>query len=81
MQSQTIRVSEMQPGQTGKLVEIRAQGAVRRRLFDLGLIPGTKITCRYLAPSGSPMALFVRGSVFALRRRDAQALTVEVVAG
>ena len=70
-------LSELSAGQTARVCEIRVEGALRRRLFDLGLIPGTLVSCREKAPSGSPIAFFVRGAVIALRRRDAAKIFVE----
>ena len=60
-------------------IQIRVEGALRRRLFDLGLIPQTLVSCRFAAPAGSPMAFTVRGAVLALRTRDAQEIFVERV--
>ena len=51
--------------------EVFLPGEVRRRLMDLGLTPGARVTCLFSAPSGDPRAYMVRGSVIALRREDA----------
>ena len=59
------------------MAEICVEGALRRRLFDLGLIPGTFISCRCVAPAGSPMAFTVRGAAIALRRCDAAQILAE----
>ena len=47
------------------------QGALRRRLLDIGLIPGTRVTCTAVSPAGDPAAYLIRGAVIALRGRDA----------
>ena len=47
---------------------------MRRRLLDLGLIPGTRVTCQGRSPAGDPAAYLVRGTVVALRARDAAAV-------
>ncbi len=78
MQKEKLSLSELAPGMRARLKELAVDGALRRRLFDLGLIPGTVIECRYLAPSGSPMAVRVRGTNLALRRQDAKKLFVEL---
>ena len=49
----------------------RMGGAMRRRLLELGLVPGTRAECLLRAPSGSPAAYLVRGAVIALRQCDA----------
>ena len=63
-------------GVSGGLRGLDFQGGMGRRLRDLGLIPGTRIRCAFVAPSGSPMAFWIRGAVIALRRADAQNVTV-----
>ena len=76
---QRIPLAAIAPGETVRVAEIRVEGALRRRLFDLGLIPQTLVSCRLAAPAGSPMAFTVRGAVLALRTRDAQEIFVERV--
>ena len=44
---------------------------MRRRLLDIGLIPGTRVTCTAVSPAGDPAAYLIRGAVIALRGRDA----------
>ena len=79
MRKKKMPLSEVLPGQTARVAEIRLEGALRRRLFDLGLIPQTLVSCRFAAPAGSPMAFTVRGAAIALRTRDAQEIFVERV--
>ncbi len=65
-------------GDTARLRSLSlSDGPMRRRLLDLGLIEGTCITCLQRSPSGDPTAYFVRGSVIALRARDAAQIFVE----
>lgn len=63
-------------GESALVTELRADTAMGRRLLDIGLIPGTKVTCVAKSPAGDPAAYLIRGAVIALRRVDA--LTVEV---
>lgn len=77
MQPEAVFLSALAPGMRARLTEVQVHGALRRRLFDLGLIPGTLIECRFLAPSGSPIAVRVRGTNLAIRRQDAKKLLVE----
>lgn len=51
-------------------------GAERRRLLDLGLVPGTPVRCEFTSPFGSPRAYFLRGSLVALRREQAERILV-----
>jgi len=48
-----------------------------RRLIDLGLIRGTRVTCIARSPSGDPCAYLIRGALIALRRGDAQDVRLE----
>ena len=78
MQGKQILLSALRPGEAARVTEIRVEGALRRRLFDLGLIPGTLVRCRLAAPAGTPLAFLVRGASIALRRRDAEKILAEV---
>ena len=57
-------------GQSALVEVIEAEPAMRRRLLDLGLIPGTRVTCIAKSPAGDPAAYLIRGAVIALRRED-----------
>lgn len=72
-----MRLSELKQGQSAAVVRLRLAGAIRRRLYDLGMIPGTLVTRLQTAPSGSPIAYAVRGAVIALRKKDARNVAVE----
>ena len=54
------------------------QGALRRRLLDLGLTPKTQVTVQKVAPMGDPIELRVRGYALSLRKEDARNIEVEV---
>lgn len=58
-------------GQSGVVADVAAESAMRRRLFDLGLVPGTTVTCTAVSPAGDPAAYLIRGAVIALRGKDA----------
>lgn len=58
-------------GQSARVTCVRAEPALRRRLLDIGLIPGTTVTCVALSPAGDPAAYRIRGAIIALRTRDA----------
>ena len=67
----TKRLSALRPGETGAVA-----GEVSGRLYDLGLMQGTKVTCLQKSPMGDPAAYAIRGAVFAIRKSDADAVTV-----
>lgn len=71
-----ISMADLRPGQSAAVSKVLLTGKVRRRLQDLGVIPGTVIRCEFHAPAGSPGAYMVLGTVIALRRKDARKVLV-----
>lgn len=61
----------LRPGQTAVVSGLMAQGPMRRRLQDIGLIRGTCVECLSKSPLGDPAAYLIRGAVIALRKNDA----------
>ena len=68
---------DMTPGQVVQVASLDAQGMGRRRLLDLGFVPGTRITIVRKSPLGDPVAYRVRGATIALRNCDARQVLVE----
>ena len=58
-------------GMSARVAEVEGSSPMSRRLLDLGLVPGTRVTCTAVSPAGDPAAALIRGAVIALRRRDA----------
>jgi len=77
-QIEGVPLDSLQPGQTGVVTGISylSRGVERRRLFDLGIIPGTPIDVEMVNPSGDPTAYRIRGSVIALRSNQARLIKV-----
>lgn len=75
----SIGLDRLRPGQTATVSALEAQGSMRRRLQDIGLIQGTQVECVSISPLGDPAAYLIRGAVIALRGRDAADVTVERV--
>lgn len=65
-----MTLNELKLNETGYIKDLRCNDGVKRRLLDLGLIKGTKITPLYVSPSGDPTAFEIRGSVIAIRVED-----------
>ena len=64
-------------GGTVKVVKIHGEGAVKRRIMDMGITKGVEIYVRKVAPLGDPMELNLRGYELTLRRADASMVEVE----
>lgn len=70
-------LEELAPGQRGVILSIgNRSGAVKRRLVDMGLTPGTEIKVKKIAPFGDPIEVNLRGYALSLRKEDAGQITV-----
>ena len=70
-------LKEIPCGGTVTVVRVHGEGALRRRILDMGLAKGTKVYVRKVAPLGDPMELTVRGYELSIRKGDAEMVEVE----
>lgn len=63
-------------GESATVVKIHGEGAVRRRIMDMGLTRGVDVTVRKVAPLGDPIEVTVRGYELSLRKADAEMIEV-----
>ena len=64
-------------GSTAKVVKIHGEGAVKRRIMDMGITRGVEIYVRKVAPLGDPIEITVRGYELSLRKADAESIEVD----
>lgn len=64
-------------GETVKVVKFHGEGAVKRRLMDMGLTKGTEVYVRKVAPLGDPFEVTVRGYELSIRKVDAEMIEVQ----
>ena len=64
-------------GETATIVRLHGEGALKRRIMDMGLTKGTEVYVRKVAPLGDPMELTVRGYELSVRKGDAELIEVE----
>jgi ferrous iron transport protein A len=64
-------------GSAAKVVKIHGEGAVKRRIMDMGITRGVEIYVRKVAPLGDPIEVTVRGYELSLRKADAESIEVE----
>ena len=64
-------------GETVKVVKLHGEGAVKRRIMDMGLTKGVEVYVRKVAPLGDPIEITGRGYELSLRKADAQMVEVE----
>lgn len=71
----TLREAKVK--ETLKVVKLHGEGAVRRRLMDMGLTKGVEVYVRKVAPLGDPVEITVRGYELSVRKADAEMIEVE----
>src|SRR5262245_10882404 len=69
-------LAELKLGDVVSIEHVGGERAFRRRLMELGLVPGTRVELVAVAPLGDPLELLVRGSSLSIRRSDASAVRV-----
>jgi DtxR family Mn-dependent transcriptional regulator len=74
-----VPLNTLSPGERGEVVALspRLRGTDRRRMMDLGILPGTTIEVEMTSPSGDPTAYKIRGALIALRKEQARLIRVE----
>ena len=70
-------LKEVGIGESAVVVRIHGEGAIKRRIMDMGITKGVKSTVRKLAPLGDPIEMTVRGYELSLRKADAELIEVE----
>ena len=70
-------LKDIRVGKSAKVVKIHGEGAVKRRIMDMGITRGVEVYVRKVAPLGDPIELFVRGYELSLRKEDAKNIEVE----
>lgn len=68
---------DVKVGETVKVVKLHGEGAIKRRIMDMGLTKGTLVYVRKVAPLGDPIELTLRGYELSLRKADAEIVEVE----
>ncbi len=75
-----VPLHELRVGQRGVVVHVAGKGPVRRRMLDMGLVPGTEVKVMRVAPLGDPVEFEVKGYRLSLRKSEARNITIEVPA-
>ena len=72
-----MTLKEVRVGDTVSVVKLNGQGAIKRRIMDMGITKGTEIYVRKVAPLGDPIEITVRNYELSLRKEDAEMIEVE----
>jgi len=70
-------LKDVNVGETVKVVKLDGEGAVKRRIMDMGLTKGVEVYVRKIAPLGDPVEVTVRGYELSVRKADAEMIIVE----
>ena len=69
-------LKEVKVGQTVTVVKLHGEGAIKRRIMDMGITKGTEVYVRKVAPLGDPIEVTVRGYELSIRKADAEMIEV-----
>jgi len=72
-----MTLKDVKIGKSATVVKLNGEGAVKRRIMDMGITKGVQITVRKVAPLGDPIELTVRGYELSVRKADAEMIEVE----
>lgn len=70
-------INDIKIGKSGKVLKLHGEGAIKRRIMDMGITRGVEVYIRKVAPLGDPIEICVRGYELSLRRNDAQMIEIE----
>ncbi len=73
-----IGLDRVEPGQKGRIVKILGRSGINRRIADMGVVPGTVVEVKRVAPLGDPIDIKLKGYHLSLRKEDASKITVEL---
>ena len=70
-------LKQVNVGESAKVVKLHGEGAVKRRIMDMGITKGVEVMVRKVAPLGDPIEINVRGYELSIRKHDAEMIEVE----
>ena len=71
-----LSLADLRIGTVGRISSVELAGLLRRRILELGMIPGTEVECIRKSPAGDPIAFRVRNTTIALRSDDASLIKI-----
>jgi ferrous iron transport protein A len=72
-----MMLADLKTGQSGKILNISVSGALKRRLMDMGVVPGTDVRVEKVAPLGDPIEIRIKSYALSLRLGEARQIEVE----
>ena len=74
-----MTLADLKTGENGKILKIRVPGALKRRLMDMGVVPGVDVRVEKVAPLGDPIEVFIKSYALSLRLGEARLIEVEAL--
>jgi DtxR family Mn-dependent transcriptional regulator len=75
----TMSLSQLKPGESGRVTQVTGAGAIRQRLLDMGIIPDVELEVERLAPAGDPIWIKLQGFQLSLRKGEAESVLIKKV--
>lgn len=72
-----MKLTDLKIGERKNIIEVHGEGALRHRLLEMGIIPGTEVEITKRAPLGDPIQIHIRGYELSIRKDDADLIIVE----
>jgi ferrous iron transport protein A len=73
-------LNDLRPGEKARIIKVLAKGTVRRKLMDMGMVPGSEIEVVRTAPLGDPIEFRIKGYSLSMRKQEAVNIVVETIA-
>jgi len=74
-----LTLNNLKVGQKGRVIKIAAESQIKRRLLDMGIVPGVEVKIEKVAPLSDPIDILVKGYHLSLRKKEASSIAVEVI--
>ena len=71
------RMSSLSVGESAAVRALVAEGSIRRRFVELGMVSGARVICVGISPLGDPCAYLIRDKIIAIRKRDASGVVID----
>jgi len=71
-----VSLRDLKPGEKGRIVKIEGSGLIKKRIFEMGVVPGTVVELERVAPLGDPIEIKVRGYHLSLRKAEAAGISI-----
>lgn len=72
-----LTINDLTVGESALVLKINCEGAMKRRLIDMGITPGVKVLLHKIAPLGDPLELKLRGYLLSIRRSEAKNIYIK----